>query len=98
MSEEIIAALARIEERINSHVDRYNRDREEITERVKSEKTDQMEFREGIIKRVDALDQKIDPVVIDHQTIMRVIKWTGAGGTTALLAYLWSHLKGEFRP
>jgi hypothetical protein len=98
MSEEILSLLARIEERLANHVDRYDRDREEITTRVQADKKEQKEFRDGIIRRVDDLDQKIDPVVADHRTIMRIVKWTGAGGTVTLLAYIWNHLKDGLRP
>ena len=98
MSDEIISALARIEERINGHVERYDRDREEITERVANDKKEQREFREGIIQKVDSLEAKIGPVVSDHQTVMRVVKWTGAGGTVTILAWLWQHLKETIKP
>ena len=94
----MLSALARIEERLNGHVERYDRDRIEITERVQVDKREQREFREGIIQRVDDLDAKIGPVVTDHKTVMRIVKWTGAGGTVTLLAYIWNHLKDGLRP
>lgn len=90
--------LIRVATQLRDHVERYDRDREEITERVQNDKKEQKEFRDGIIQRVDALDAKIGPVVSDHQTVMRVVKWTGAGGTVTLLAWLWSHLKDGLKP
>lgn len=97
MSEEIKAILARIETNLKNHVERYDRDRSEISERVREDKNEQREFREGIIEKVENLETKIDPVVTDHATIMRVIKWTGAGGAVTFLAFLWNYAKEHLK-
>lgn len=89
--------LQRIAQRLDDHVDRYDRDRQEIKERVATDKKEQKEFRDGIIEKVENIEKKIEPVVNDHKMVMRVIKWTGAGGSVTLMAYLWDHLKDKLR-
>ena len=95
--EDIKEMLVRIDANLRNHIERYDRDRAEISVRVAEDKKEQNTFREGIIEKVENLEEKIDPVVSDHKTIMRVIKWTGAGGTVTFLAFLWNYAKEHLK-
>ncbi len=90
--------LQRIAQRLDDHVDRYDRDRlEERDDRRKWRDEIQQDVK-AVASRIETVEESIQPVVNDHQTVMRVIKWTGAGGTVTVLAWGWNYLKEHLKP
>lgn len=98
MSEDLKQMLARIEERLNGHVERYDRDHQETRERYLKENEERNEWRKSIESTVGDLKNQISPVVRDHQMIVNGGKWI-AGGAAGLFGmikgwvFIREHLK-----
>lgn len=95
MSEEILMQIA---ERLNNHVDRYNRDREEAQKRISTENEEKKAFRDEMTKGLKNLDERIQPIERDHFAIMRLMKWGGSVVITGLgLVKAWDWFKDHLR-
>jgi hypothetical protein len=95
MSDEI---LARIEERLKSHVERYERDRDEAMERIEKEQEHTTRWRAGFKDDLQAIDNRLKPIESDHKMIVTGGKWLAATVATGLAGvkgwfFLKDHLK-----
>lgn len=97
MSDEEKIALAKLATSFDDFVERYNRDRDETKERYRGDRERQDGWRQSIEDKVDALGRRIEPIARDHQTIMLIAKWSGAGFITAGAAWAWKFLEGHLK-
>lgn len=88
MNEEM---LGRIDERLKAFSEKYHQDREETIERYKLDREKQDQWRQGI-------EAKLDPIVRDHQIVVRGGKWVvslvaGGYGMVKGWIFIKDHLK-----
>jgi hypothetical protein len=88
--------LIRMAQKLDDHVDRYDRDRSEITDRVAADKIEQRTFREEIVSKVEGLEKQINPIVADHNRVKWLARLLGVGAVTAAGSWLWEYLKSHF--
>jgi hypothetical protein len=90
--------LGELHGKLDVFLDRYHKDREETTKRYEAERVERKEWRDGIDSKIKGVEEKIAPVVRDHQFIVRGGTWiasTAMGGFGLIKGWLFlkDHLK-----
>lgn len=83
-------------QRLDDHVDRYDRDRVEEREDRRKWRDDIQQDVQKNSRQIEAVEKKMEPVFNDHKTVMRLLRWSGIGGVAGLAVWSWKHLKDAF--
>jgi hypothetical protein len=90
--------LIRIEEQLKALSERYHQDREETKSRYENERMERKEWRDAIDVKIDKIDEKIKPVVRDHEIITRGGKWIVATAASSFgLIKGWIFVKDHIK-
>lgn len=98
MTKENDRLLGELHGKLDQFIERYSNDREETTKRYEVEREERKQWRDDIHQKVQSLDEKIAPVVRDHQIIVRGGKWvvaTVASGFAFVKG--WVFIKDHFK-
>ena len=98
MSENKDDLIIRIDQRLSDFISQHDRDREAAKDRIASENQEKNQWRGEIMQKFDGLESKINPVIKDHEMIVKGGKWvvaTAAAGFATLKG--WVFIKEHLR-
>lgn len=90
--------IVRIDERLQSFIEQHEKDKAEAKERIAAENTEKNQWRGEIMDKFNGLEKKMNPIIKDHELIVKGGKWVIASAAAGLATvkgwvFLKDHLK-----